>query len=196
MVGDRIADEVRVALATAEDEAASPIERAEMLMEIAMGAATAAEIARSAGVRRRTLRSGHRTLSRGRTPAPRPHHRAQGDGPAGVAGSGDRVARTRPRRLPRGNSHFGRVRPSGGVGRGRDESRRRRAEPSRCASRQDHRRDFSLPARAADIHEDGVPQRNSRSCRAIWRPRSFRCPSPTSARKCARPSPCRLSRRA
>ncbi len=36
-MADRVADEVRAALAVAEDEAASPAERAEMLMEIAMG---------------------------------------------------------------------------------------------------------------------------------------------------------------
>jgi len=37
VTGDRIADEIRAALAAAEDESASPSERAEMLMEIAMG---------------------------------------------------------------------------------------------------------------------------------------------------------------
>lgn len=37
MTGNRTADEVRVAPAAAEDEGASLVERAEMLMEIAMG---------------------------------------------------------------------------------------------------------------------------------------------------------------
>ncbi len=37
MAADRVAEEVRAALAVAEDEAATPAERAEMLMEIAMG---------------------------------------------------------------------------------------------------------------------------------------------------------------
>lgn len=37
MIGDRVADEVRAALTAADDESAAPAERAEMLMEIAMG---------------------------------------------------------------------------------------------------------------------------------------------------------------
>ncbi len=37
MVGDRVADEIRAALAAADDEGATLVERAEMLMEIAMG---------------------------------------------------------------------------------------------------------------------------------------------------------------
>ena len=37
MAADRVAEEVRAALAVAEDESASPSERAEMLMEIAIG---------------------------------------------------------------------------------------------------------------------------------------------------------------
>ncbi|MGD0719986.1 MAG: hypothetical protein ABR970_02940 [Roseiarcus sp.] len=37
MAGDRVADEIRAALAAAEDESAAASERAEMLMEIAMG---------------------------------------------------------------------------------------------------------------------------------------------------------------
>jgi tetratricopeptide (TPR) repeat protein len=37
VAGDRVADEIRAALAAAEDESAEPSDRAEMLMEIAMG---------------------------------------------------------------------------------------------------------------------------------------------------------------
>lgn len=37
VVGERVASEVRAALAAADDEAASPVERVEMLMEMAMG---------------------------------------------------------------------------------------------------------------------------------------------------------------
>jgi hypothetical protein len=37
VLAHRVAEEVRAALAVADDEAASPVERAEMLMEIALG---------------------------------------------------------------------------------------------------------------------------------------------------------------
>ncbi|WP_244500134.1 hypothetical protein [Methyloceanibacter superfactus] len=37
MLAQRVTEEVRAALAVADDQAASPVERAEMLMEIALG---------------------------------------------------------------------------------------------------------------------------------------------------------------
>ena len=196
MSSDRAVDEVRAALAAAEDDSALPSERAEMLMEMAMGLQqrpkSREQLQQSVELYDRALAicPEDERLLRARITA-RKGTALQATPEQGTAllerarAAFEEAIPTlidfgRPEELAEAEMNLGVVVQNlSGAGRARIDGRRIRPISARCAL---------STARATP--------RNSRSCRTIWRRLSSRCRSPTSAARCARRWRCRHSRRA
>ena len=195
VLSERVHEEMRAALAAAADASATPAERAEMLMEIAMGLQlrpkspdqlhSAVELYETA----LTLCPEEQRLLRARITA------RMGTALQAIPASGTALLERARAAFEQAIATLKELRSPGRTRRSRNESRpgHSKSQPPPGA-RASPTRFRPISGRCAhSIARASRP--NSRSCKTILRPRSCRCRSPTSAPRCARRWRCRRSRR-